>query len=325
MRLSIIIPVFNVECYVGQALASIYDTKVSTDDFEVIVVNDGSRDRTMEVVRQFADRPNLTILEQENQGPSIARMSGLSVATGDYVWFMDSDDYLVEDGVGTVWRLLAEKPEVDVLMFPLLWTYAEQTRNRLDYAYYGDELVCGKSVIKDLDLPVWANQRFVFRRSLTGNKWLFYPAVLTHEDEYFGSVLVYLSPLVRVMREPVYHYRIRPGSLVTSQLDRSPYDMVSVHEHWVPFVGQSVDSEDKDWFRTYCFNRLHFLYGQAGIQGFPSGFCRFARSKGCYVWRQWLEVHPGTKLKKKVGKLFYYLFPGLRKRLFDLLHTMKWS
>ena len=106
MLLSVIIPVYNVEAYVGKTLESVFHTTASSDDFEVIVVNDGTKDGSMKVVRQFADRPNLTILEQENQGLSAARMKGRSVARGEYLWFVDSDDYLVEDGVGKVLALL---------------------------------------------------------------------------------------------------------------------------------------------------------------------------------------------------------------------------
>ena len=63
MLLSVIIPVYNVEAYVGKTLESVFHTTASSDDFEVIVVNDGTKDGSMKVVRQFADRPNLTILD----------------------------------------------------------------------------------------------------------------------------------------------------------------------------------------------------------------------------------------------------------------------
>ena len=95
----------------GKTLETIFQTGANADDFEVIVVNDGTQDLSMEVVRQFADHPNLSILEQENQGVSVARMNGASVAKGEYIWFVDSDDWLVEDGVGTVLRLLEERPD----------------------------------------------------------------------------------------------------------------------------------------------------------------------------------------------------------------------
>ena len=86
MKLSIIIPVYNVEAYVGQTLSSVFDTTANLADFEVIVVNDGTDDGSMEVVRQYADRQNLVILEQKNQGLSAARNCGLDHAKGEYLF-----------------------------------------------------------------------------------------------------------------------------------------------------------------------------------------------------------------------------------------------
>ena len=129
MRLSIIIPVYNVEAYVGKTLESVFRTTARAEDFEVIVVNDGTRDNSMEVVRQYANRPNITIVEQENQGLSAARMNGLAVAKGEYVWFVDSDDWLVDDGVGKVLKLLEEREGAEVLMFPIVWNYEDTAKN----------------------------------------------------------------------------------------------------------------------------------------------------------------------------------------------------
>lgn len=313
MHLSVIIPIFNVEAYVGKALESVFGTTASVDDFEVIVINDGSSDGTMGVVRLFADRPNLTVLEQENRGLSVARMRGISVATGDYVWMIDSSDELVEDGVGKVLRLITEKPEAEVLMFPLMRTNADETGNRVDYAIEEEEGLRGKSAIRTLGLPLWPSQRFVFRRSLAEDQWLFFPDVRSCQDEYFGPVLVYLAARVRVMSEPVCVHRVRSGSVETSQMVRLPYDRVAVNQLLMRFVDQRVESEDKDWFRADCFKRLHALYTKAVTPDFR----RFARSEGGYIWRQWLKVHPATTLKNKYGRLFYYLFPGFRQRMLD--------
>ena len=153
MLLSVIIPVYNVEAYVGKTLESVFHTTASSDDFEVIVVNDGTKDGSMKVVRQFADRPNLTILEQENQGLSAARMKGCSVAGGEYLWFVDSDDYLVEDGVGKVLALLRSHSDAEVLMFPLLRKNGEEVH--LDYQIEGERRMDGKDIVKDPKLPEW--------------------------------------------------------------------------------------------------------------------------------------------------------------------------
>ena len=94
MRLSVIIPVYNVEEYVLRCLKSIIDIE-NHGDTEIIVVNDGSRDGSMALVSDFASsHPIITIVNQENRGLGAARNTGLKHAQGEYVYFLDSDDYI---------------------------------------------------------------------------------------------------------------------------------------------------------------------------------------------------------------------------------------
>ena len=313
-RLSIVIPVYNVEAYVGETLKSVFETTASDELFEVIVVNDGTRDGSMDIVRRYTDRPNLTIIEQENRGLSAARMRGLSKATGEYVWFIDSDDSLLPDAVAKVLTLLAEKPGVDVLMFPLKWVYEDIVKDRLDYKINEEIATVGKSVIRNPGLPIWASPRFVFKRSFMKSEWLFFPKGLIHEDEYFGPVLMYLSKTVRILKDPVYYYRIRPESITSSRSIRSAYDMVSIHKRLVMFLDNGVDTDDRDLFRQFCFSRLQRLYSNKSLF-LSSDFSRFAFREGFYVWRQWLNAFPGKSTKTIIGRLFYFMLPELKERL----------
>ena len=221
MLLSIIIPVYNVEAYVGRSLDSVFNTSASENEFEVIVVNDGTQDDSMTIVRRYADRPNLTILEQENQGLSLARMNGLSMAKGDYVWFVDSDDWLVEDGVGTALRLLKERKDAEVLMFPIKRTGSLQFRDDPPFIDDNTMEVEGKVAMRDLKVPTCPCFRFIVKKSLTENQWLFFPAGLIHEDEYFGPVLLTLTARLVIIPTVLYVHLIRPGSIMTSLTTRT--------------------------------------------------------------------------------------------------------
>ena len=93
--LSIILPVYNVAPFVERCLDSIFVGETKETEFEVIIINDGSQDDSMRRAAPFAaSHTNLSIVNQENQGLSAARMRGLSKAAGEYVWFVDSDDWL---------------------------------------------------------------------------------------------------------------------------------------------------------------------------------------------------------------------------------------
>lgn len=104
MRLSIIIPVYNVENYIGPCLKSIYRQGLAEDVFEVIIVNDGSTDNSMQVVSHMMNvHPNISVItNKESYGPSVSRNAGMDKALGDYVLFVDSDDMLMDNGLSVL-------------------------------------------------------------------------------------------------------------------------------------------------------------------------------------------------------------------------------
>ena len=94
LKLSIIVPVYNVEKYVEKCLESLCGLKIEN---EIIVVNDGTKDSSLEIVERFKENhknENIIIISQENQGLSEARNNGLKAAKGEYISFIDSDDFV---------------------------------------------------------------------------------------------------------------------------------------------------------------------------------------------------------------------------------------
>ena len=104
MKLSIIIPVYNVEKYIGPCLESIYRQELAEDVFEVIIVNDASTDDSMLVVSHMMNvHPNISVItNKESYGPSVSRNAGMDKAIGDYVLFVDSDDLLMDEGLSVL-------------------------------------------------------------------------------------------------------------------------------------------------------------------------------------------------------------------------------
>lgn len=95
VKLSIIIPVYNVELYIEKCLQSCLSQDIPYDEYEIIVVNDGSPDGSLAIAESIAKTTtNMTIISQKNGGLSAARNTGMSVAKGEYIWFVDSDDWI---------------------------------------------------------------------------------------------------------------------------------------------------------------------------------------------------------------------------------------
>jgi glycosyltransferase involved in cell wall biosynthesis len=100
IKLSIIVPVYNVERYIRPCFESIFKQGLDDSDFEVIIVNDGTKDKSMEMIANIiSDHKNIIVINQENHGLSIARNNGLAKAIGEYILFVDSDDLLIRQSV----------------------------------------------------------------------------------------------------------------------------------------------------------------------------------------------------------------------------------
>ena len=106
LKLSIIVPVYNVENYIRDCFNSIFRQKLNDDDFEVIIINDGTEDNSMAVIADIiSQHHNIRIVNQENQGSSVAWNKGIAIANGEYILLVDADDLLIERRL----KLLLEK------------------------------------------------------------------------------------------------------------------------------------------------------------------------------------------------------------------------
>ena len=260
-KVSIIIPLYNAEKYIYQCLKSI-DSPCGAlpSNYEVIIVDDGSTDNSLSIVEEFvSSRNNFRIIKQENRGTSGARMNGLSVAMGDYIWFIDSDDYLISGALDTVMQLLMKHP-VDVLMIQIQM-YDENTGNRWIKAYAPAQegIISGKEYLQRPPTTVTPVQ-FIIQRHLLDNPDIHFPEGLRHEDEYFSRVLQYNSATMYISDEPLYVYRLWGGSFMHTDTIRHLYDIIEIYKLLDDFVRRQVDIKDVAWFRRDIFSFLMGAY-----------------------------------------------------------------
>ena len=120
MKLSIIVPVYNVEKYIKKCLESILDQDLSKDAYEIIVINDGSTDASYSIAKKYADsNRNLKLLTQKNKGLSATRNRGVTEAEGKYIYFVDSDDFIAPNVLKILLDTLEEN-DLEMLAFNLL-------------------------------------------------------------------------------------------------------------------------------------------------------------------------------------------------------------
>ena len=103
VKISVIVPVYNCEDYIGESISSLLNQTFK--DIEIICMDDGSSDNSLNILNKIAANDSrLKVFSQENQGASVARNNALKKATGDYVYFFDADDYIVEDALEKVYK-----------------------------------------------------------------------------------------------------------------------------------------------------------------------------------------------------------------------------
>lgn len=253
--LSLIIPVYKVEKYIEYCLNSIFSQKIPEYLYEVIVVNDGTPDNSMSIVKKFSNHQNLIIINQENQGLSIARNNGMEQAKGEYIWFIDSDDWLLPNAINTIIEEIRNNAPIDVFSTRLLMTFENTKKTKIDfnpdcYTLTGKEYLTKK-------YNIGASQRFIIRkRFLNKNKITFYPQIL-HEDGVFGYMMLYLAQNVKILKEPVYAYRLRQeGSIMSSISVKSCYDLIKGHKILKEFMNVRVDPQEQTWYQIQIFSMI---------------------------------------------------------------------
>lgn len=131
MKISVIIPVYNAEKYLKRCLESLINSLVDELEVEIILVNDGSSDTSLDICRDFKTKYDyIKIFDQENKGPSAARNLGLQNATGDWIVFVDSDDYVEKNYFEVINNNLSQ--EIDVLVFSY-WKIVDELRNSYSF------------------------------------------------------------------------------------------------------------------------------------------------------------------------------------------------
>lgn len=218
VKLSIIVPVYNVKAYLKQCLDSLIHQ--SLEDFEIIIVNDGSTDGSIEILNEYDDN-RLKVIHQENAGLSAARNTGLKYAQGEYVCFVDSDDFISSPNAYKEMYDLAKKNDCDIVYGNATLYYNEDHQEKLnDFLKISPQNLSSEEFLmhclqqKIIFVPVWL---YFYRRSfINKNNFRFKPGMY-HEDEEFTPRVVLKANKVVTYDKHFYMYRQREGSIMNTK------------------------------------------------------------------------------------------------------------
>lgn len=222
MLLSVIIPVYKSEKYIRHTLQSIFGQAFDRSAVEVIVVNDGTPDNSMKIVREFAARePGIQIIEQENRGLSAARNAGLVRATGKYIWFVDSDDW-IEDGFLKKAIPLIREDDTDVFLFRIREHRESDGKIVLERKLLGNEIRETDFLeLLQAKIDFTPVQLFLIRKELMDAHQLKFVEGVVHEDMEFAPRMLAFAKKIKTV--PWFHYNYlwrESGSLTSSPTNR---------------------------------------------------------------------------------------------------------
>ncbi|WP_343288432.1 glycosyltransferase [Turicibacter bilis] len=215
-KVSVIIPVYNVENYIRDCVESVVNQTL--DNIEIIIVNDGCTDHSINRIDDLIKSNNLLIVNQENKGLSAARNIGLSYATGDYIAFIDSDDYIESNFIEMLYVNAVEN-NLDIAIggYRKLFSNGEFLPDKRNQELIGSEVMTGEEylyksvVLNDYQMEVWDD---LYKRSFLEENDLKFCEGIIHEDEEFTPKCILKAKRIKVIDCLGYIYRQREGSIM---------------------------------------------------------------------------------------------------------------
>ncbi|MBE6501062.1 MAG: glycosyltransferase family 2 protein [Methanobrevibacter thaueri] len=253
VKISVILPAFNSQNYIEKAIGSVLAQKFV--DFELIIVNDGSTDSTLDIISSFSDN-RITIIDQPNQGPGAARNNALKIANGDYVMYLDSDDWFCPDALDIAYAEIT-KFDADLTFFQMINYNGEK--------YYGNDWFDMKTFDESFenrafkpsetpgsifDLSVGVCQKIYNRNFLEKINAKFLEGIFFEDMPFF--YYVYLkAERISIIKMPLYVRRKHEKS-ITNVVDEKFFDTVPAGQELMRIFIEN------GWYDAYKFDLLAY-------------------------------------------------------------------
>ena len=211
-KVSVIVPIYNVEKYLEKCINSLLSQTL--EDIQIILVNDGSKDNSGNIAKEYEqnNKERVIYVEKENGGLSDARNYGLKYATGDFIAFLDSDDYIEKNAYEEMYNKAIEE-NADYVECDFIWEFPNKIRVDKQYPYKNK-----KEMLSFVRVVAW--NKLIKRQLITDNN-LEFPKGLRYEDVEFTYKLIPFINKFTYVDKPFIHYVQREGSIANVQNERT--------------------------------------------------------------------------------------------------------
>jgi glycosyltransferase involved in cell wall biosynthesis len=268
IKVSIIVPVYNVEKYIDKCLNSlIYQTLT---DIQIIIVDDGSRDNSAKLIKNYKDKHQEKILfiQKENGGLSDARNTAMQYAAGEYIGCVDGDDYVDPTMFEKMYNI-AIKEDADLVECDFFWEYPNKKRKDTGQVYEK------KNMLVQARVMAWNK---IIKSKIIKDYNLKYPIGLRYEDiEFFYKMVPYINR-IGFLKEPCYHYVQRQNSILYTQNEQTR-DIFKILENVLDYY------KERGLFEKYN-DQLEYVYTRYLL---GSSFLRMVKIKDKEIRRSLLE------------------------------------
>ena len=303
MKLSIIVPVYNVKAFLNKCVDSLLAQDLPKEDFEIILVDDGSTDGSGKLCDSLAaEHGNIRVIHQQNRGLSGARNAGIPVASGDYILFVDSDDYLCPNVLGTLVGL-AEEQDLDILRFNyqnvnMDGAVFEPNKYVKPFVDYSDVVCDGETFLNErLGYACYAWQ-FLVKASLLRQEGNGFMEGIYFEDVEWTPRILLQAQRVASTDTVVYNYLFRTGSIArntdTEKKRKAIRDKMTILEG---FAALKPQVKDDRWFRGMSSQIALSVLDTVGRFFYPERreYIRDLKQRVCFP----LSTYHATKSAKR--------------------------
>lgn len=245
-KVSIIVPVYNVEKYLKKCLDSLINQTLK--EIEIIIVNDGSTDNSELIIKIYTENypDKIKVINKENGGLSDARNYGIPYATGEYIAFLDSDDYVELDTYEKMYNK-AKEDDSDLVECDFIWEYPDRKKVDTGKIYKNK-----KEMLTYARVVAWNK---LIKRSLIEEHKMEFPKGLRYEDvEFFYKMVPYYNK-VSFVKEPLIHYIQRSSSISNTQNERTK-EIFTIMDNVIKYYKENNLYEEYKTELEYTYARL---------------------------------------------------------------------
>ena len=318
MKLSIVIPVYNVANYLRRCVKSCLSQDVSIDDYEIILVDDGSTDESSIIADALQDEYEIIrVIHQSNMGLSEARNHGFDIAKGDYVWFVDSDDWIQINSLSTIIKVCYEN-NLDVLSFCSADIIDYTPKRRYSYDRL-QGVISGKEVLDFALYPPCIPFSVYKRAFLLDNHLRFFPGIF-HEDSEFQPRAYFFAKRVLMSNDIFYFVYHSPNSIGRSFNTKKAYDQIIVVKNLREFLlTHGLDSCSGFHYRLGLALNNSLMEASIFPNENKAEYNKFLKKQRHLIIHLWKS----KVVKYRIEYILFTLFPGHYTTVYSVLQRLK--